>query len=102
MFRMRRCDFMALLAAWACVWPLLAAQAQQPATTGASATTSPHIEIMRVKPVERRPTELRLGEGRVDLMKDFSLSSREGVGDVWGTPAYIPSPARFDDRYGKW
>jgi hypothetical protein len=101
MFRMRRCDFMALVAAWTCVSPLLAAQAQEPAKTGASETT-PHIDVVRVKPVERRPALLSLGEGRVDLMKDFKLSSREGVGDVWGTPPYTPPPARFDDRYGKW
>jgi hypothetical protein len=93
---------MALLAVWSCVWPLHPAEAQQPATTGATATTSPHIEVVRVKPVDQRPAQLSLGKGRVDLMKDFSLSSREGVGDVWGTPPFTPSPARFDDRYGKW
>jgi hypothetical protein len=99
MFGMRRCDVMALLAGAAVASALAAAHAQEPATTG---TTAPHIDIARVKPVDRMPRGLRLSDDRVDLMQDFSLSSRAGVGAAWQTPPYVAAPDDFDERYGHW
>ena len=78
---------------------LAAAHAQEPATTG---TTAPHIDMARVKPVDRMPPGLRLSDDRVDLMQDFSLSSRAGVGAAWQTPPYVATPDDFDERYGHW
>lgn len=95
----RRCDVMALLAAAAVASVLAAARAQEPATTG---TTAPHIDMARVKPVERMPPGLRLSDDRVDLMQDFSLSSRAGIGGTWRTPPYVAAPDPFDERYGHW
>ena len=69
--------------------------------TKAMTATTPQIEIVRVKPVNRTPPNLRLSDGVVDLMKDFSLSSSQGVGATWETPPYLPPPA-FDDRYWRW
>jgi hypothetical protein len=111
-----RCDVMALLAGAAVASVLAAAHAQEPATTGA---TSPHIDIARVKPVDRMspglrlsddiarvmPVDrmspgLRLSDDRVDLMQNFSLSSRQGVGGAWQTP--VVAPDAFDERYGHW
>jgi hypothetical protein len=99
MFDKRRCDVMALLAGAAIALPLLAARAQEPATTG---TTSPHIDIARVKPVDRMPPGLRLSDDRVDLMQNFSLASRQGIGGAWQTPPYVAAPDAFDERYGQW
>jgi hypothetical protein len=99
MFGMRWCDVMALLAGAAVAAVLAAAHAQEPATTG---TTAPHIDIARVKPVDRMPGGLRLSDDRVDLMQDFSLSSRAGVGAAWQTPPYVAAPDDFDERYGHW
>jgi hypothetical protein len=90
---------MALLAGAAVASVLAAARAQEPATTG---TTSPHIDVARVKPVDRMPPGLRLSDDRVDLMQDFSLSSRQGVGAAWRTPPYVAAPDAFDERYGNW
>ena len=97
----RRCDLMALLAGAAVASPLLAAHAQEPATTGVTAT-SPQIEIARAKPADPMPSNLRLSDGRVGLMKDFSLSSRQGIGAAWEIPPYIAPPDVFDERYGQW
>ena len=99
MFGMRRCDVMALLAGAAVASALAVAHAQEPATTG---TTAPHIDMARVKPVDRMPPGLRLSDDRVDLMRDFSLSSRRGVGGTWQTPPYVAAPDPFDERYGHW
>ena len=99
MFGMRRCDVMALLAGAAVASLLVAANAQEPATTG---TTAPHIDIARVKPVDRMPPGLRLSDDRVDLMQDFSLASRQGIGGTWRTPPYVAAPDPFDERYGHW
>ena len=98
----RRCDFVALLAAGGVVAsPLLTARAQEPATMGVTAA-SPQIEIARAKPVDAMPPGLRLSDGHVDLMKNFSLSSLQGVGDAWEIPPYIAPPDAFDERYGQW
>jgi hypothetical protein len=48
------------------------------------------------------PSDLRLSDGRVDLMNDFSLSSRQGVGRAWEIPPYVAPPDAFDERYGEW
>jgi hypothetical protein len=95
----RWCDVMALIAGAAVASALAAARAQEPATTG---TTAAHIDIARVKPVDHMPRGLRLSDDRVDLMQDFSLSSRQGVGAAWQTPPYVAAPDAFDERYGDW
>lgn len=95
----RRCDVMALLAGAAVASMLAVARAEEPATTG---TTSPHIDMARVRPVDRMPPGLRLSDERVDLMQDFSLSSRRGIGGAWQTPPYVAAPDAFDERYGHW
>jgi hypothetical protein len=53
--------------------------------------------MARVKPVDRPPPNLRLSEGLIDLMKDFSLSSTQGIGGAWLRPS-----TPFDERYGQW
>jgi hypothetical protein len=97
----RRRDFMALLAGAAVASPLPAAHAQEAATTGVTAA-SPQIEIARAKPVDTMPSDLRLSDSHVDLMSDFSLSSRQGVGIAWEIPPYVAPPDAFDERYGQW
>jgi hypothetical protein len=70
------------------------------AATEAATGTLPQIEIARVKPVDRPPPNLRLGDDRIDLMKDFSLSSAQAIGGAWGIPLRPSTP--FDERYGPW
>src|SRR5262244_924777 len=67
------------------------------AATEATTATLPQIELARVKPVDRPPSNLRLSEGLIDLMKDFSLSSAQGIGGAWLRPS-----TPFDERYGQW
>jgi hypothetical protein len=77
--------------------------AQDSATMGtpkAPAATSPQIEVARVKPVDRMPSDLRLSDNLIDLMKDFSLSSAQAIGGAWGIPPRVSTP--FDTRYGEW
>jgi hypothetical protein len=84
-----------MAAAWS-----LAAHAQESATMRATEATLPQIEMARVKPVDRTPPNLRLGDDLIDLMKDFSLSSAQGIGRAWGIPLRASTP--FDERYGQW
>jgi hypothetical protein len=56
--------------------------------------------MARVKPVDRPPPNLRLSDDRIDLMKDFSLSSGQAIGGAWGIPPRPSTP--FDERYGQW
>jgi len=81
----------------------LAAHAQAPApqTQGRTANV-PQIELVRVRPIDAINPQFRLGDGPVDLMRDFSLSSSGGVGASWQTPAYIVPGDSFDKRYGEW
>jgi hypothetical protein len=87
------------VAAWS-----LAAHAQDSATVGTTkaptATTSTQIDVVRVKPVDRISQDLRLSDNLIDLMKDFSLSSAQGVGGAWRIPPRASTP--FDTRYGEW
>jgi len=55
------------------------------------------IEVVRVKPVDRMPPNLQLSDDLIDLMKDFSLSSAQGIGGAWLRPS-----TPFDERYGQW
>ena len=64
--------------------------------------TLPQIEIARVKRVDRMPPNPRLSDDLIDLMKDFSLSSAQGIGGAWEAPSYIGPADAFDERYGRW
>ena len=96
--------FISLFGGLAAAWSLTAhAHAQESATmraTEATIATLPQIEVVRVRPVDRMPPSLRLSESLIDLMKDFSISSAEGIGGAWGVPPRPSTP--FDERYGQW
>src|SRR5260370_20610537 len=100
----RRREFIARCGGVAAAWSL-AAHERGRATIGATkamTATLPQIEIVRVKPVDRTPPNLRLSNGLVDLMKGFSLSSSQGIGGAWETPPNIATPDAFAERYGRW
>jgi len=99
---MRRREFISLFGVLAAA-SSLAVHAQESATmraTEATTGTLPQIEMARVKPVDRMPPNLRLGDNLIDLMRDFSLSSAQAIGGAWGIPLRPSTP--FDERYGQW
>jgi hypothetical protein len=101
---MRGRKFISLFGSVVAAWSL-EAHAQQSVTmpeTNARTSTLPQIKIVHVKPVDRMPSNLRLSDDPIDLMKDFSLSSAQAIGGAWQTPPYIAPATTFGDRYGQW
>ena len=101
---MKRREFISLFAGVAAAWAL-EAFGQESATkseTNATKSTLPQIEIVRVRPVDGPPVNLRLCDGPIDLMKDFSLSGTQAIGGAWETLPYIAPADAFDERYGQW
>jgi hypothetical protein len=101
---MKRREFISLFAGVAAAWAL-EAFGQESATmpkTNATKSTLPQIEIVRVRPVDGPPVNLRLSDGPIDLMKHFSLSSTQAIGGAWEMPPYIAPADTFDERYGQW
>jgi hypothetical protein len=98
-----RCHrFISLFGGVAAAWSF-AAHAQDSATMGATkppTATSMQIEMARVKPVEWMSADLRLSDNVIDLMKDFRLSTAQGLGGAWRIPP--PASTPFDARYGQW
>jgi hypothetical protein len=97
---MRCHKFISLCGGVAAAWSF-AAHAQNSATmTEAPTATAPQIKVTRVKPVDWMPPDLRLSDKLIDLMKDFSLSSAQGIGGALRIPPRASTP--FDARYGEW
>jgi hypothetical protein len=98
-----RCKrFISLFGGVAAAWSF-AAHAQDSATMGATkppTATSMQIEMARVKPVEWMSADLRLSDNVIDLMKEFRLSTAQGVGGAWRIPS--SASTSFDARYGQW
>ena len=96
---LRQHRLLTLFGAAAAAWPL-AAHTQE--TAKATTATVPQIEVARVKSAEEMLPNPRLSDRPVDLMKDFSLSSAQGIGGAWEASPYIRPVNGFDERYGGW
>jgi hypothetical protein len=85
----------------AATWPVAAQMQMQPTQpTQSMMSSSPKIEMVRVKRIDPGPKlRFQLSDGSVDLMKVFSLGGSQGVGATWKMP---PIGETFDARYGRW
>jgi hypothetical protein len=54
------------------------------------------VRLTRVDPVASK--YLRLGDGKVDLLKAFSLDSADGIGSTWK----VSSVGKFHERFERW
>ena len=71
--------------------------------TEANAASSPQIEVVRVKPIEAKEQNYRLGDGHVRLLEGLDLSGSRGIGGLWEAPASVRLQTdTFDMRYGEW
>jgi len=96
---MRRRKFIGLFGLVAAAWSV-AAYAQGSATmptTSGTTTSLPQIEVVRVKPVDQMPPNVRLSDDLIDLMKGFSLSNSHFPHDL--ARIIHNADARFLDRH---
>jgi hypothetical protein len=103
-YQLHRRELLSLLGGVAAAWSVAAHAQGSPTIRGTNATTVilPRIEMARVKSVDKMPPNPRLSDDLIDLRKDFSLSSAQGIGSAWETPPHIAPADAFDERYGRW
>jgi hypothetical protein len=96
---MRRRVIISLFGSVAAAWPVAAQMQSTTQPTQAIPADLPQIEVVRVKRIDPAAPKFQLSDGRVDLMRVFSLGGSEGIGATWKMP---PAGETFDTRYGQW